>query len=91
MPKMEQLKYRVVIEYLVKKELSPKEIFDDMTGTLGDNCPSYSAVKFWVREFKQGRTNVFDKPRSGQPKLVTTDANVKAVNDMVMADRRVTI
>lgn len=88
---MERNEYRVIIKYFVMKGKGAKEIFDDMSETLGKECPSYTTVKFWAAEFKRGRKSVSDDPRSGQPKLVTTQTTVDAVHDLVMDDRRVTI
>jgi len=42
---MEKIEKRTVIKYLFIKEMSTKEIYDDMFVTLGDDGPSYSAVK----------------------------------------------
>ena len=42
---MEKIETRAVIKYLFIKGMSTKEIYDDMFVTLGDDGPSYSAVK----------------------------------------------
>ncbi|UYV84125.1 hypothetical protein LAZ67_X001261 [Cordylochernes scorpioides] len=43
--KMETNEIRAVIEYLCKKGMSPKEIYEDMVDTLREDAPSYSTVK----------------------------------------------
>jgi len=60
---------------------------------LGDDGPSYSAVKNWVAEFKRGRSSVVDRPkhRSGLPKDATHAENIQINNDMLNKDRRLTI
>lgn len=88
---MEKSEYRAVIKYLHLKKLTPKEIHDDMTQTLGATCPSYSTVKQWCADFKRGRRSTEDEPRPGRPCEVTTEENVNAVLDTIMQDRRVTI
>jgi hypothetical protein len=42
----------------------------------------------WYRRFKEGREDVQDNPRSGQPKTQRTDANVDRVRTLVRSDRR---
>jgi len=47
-----------------------------------------SSVFEWHRRFKEGREDVQDDPRSGQPKTQRTDANVDRVQTLVCSDRR---
>lgn len=88
---METVEVRAVVKYLRKKNMTPTEIHADLQSTLGDSCPSYSAVKKWCREFQCGRESCEDAPRSGRPADVTTPENVTKIHDLVMADRRLTI
>lgn len=85
---MDNIEYRAVIKYLLKKNLSAKEIHDDMKNTLGGDAPSYSTVCRWINEFKRGKVNVEDEPRTGRPKTVTTPDIVDKVHDIVLNDRR---
>lgn len=88
---MDKIEQRAVIKYLFKKKLTPKEIYDDMTSTLGESAPSYTTVKKWVAEFKRGRETIDDDPRSGRPKTSTTEENVGIVCDLILKDRRLTV
>jgi hypothetical protein len=47
------------------------------------------SVAEWHRRFKEGRGDVQDDPRSGQPKTQRADANTDRVRTLVHSDRRV--
>ena len=88
---MDPTEYRCVIEYLLKKQMRAQQIFEDMSKTLGDDCPSRATICRWTREFKRGRKSVEDDHRSGRPVDYTDDETVARVHELVMNDRRVTI
>ncbi|GFY37795.1 histone-lysine N-methyltransferase SETMAR [Trichonephila inaurata madagascariensis] len=48
-------------------------------------------VRRWCRIFSDGRQQVKDIPRAGRTRTATTDANVGKVDDMIRANRRITI
>jgi [histone H3]-lysine36 N-dimethyltransferase SETMAR len=88
---MEKNEVRAVIKYLQKKGMTPKEIYEDMHGVLGDDGPSYQVVKNWSRDFKFGRNSCEHAPGAGPPKIVITPENINLVHDMVLKDRRITV
>jgi transposase len=45
---------RAVMKFLFLNGKSAKDIYDDMSVTLGKKSPSYSTVKNWVARFKTG-------------------------------------
>ena len=47
-----------------------------------------SSVSEWHRRFKEGREDVQDDLRSGQPKTQRRDENVERVRTLVRSDRR---
>ena len=57
--------------------------------TLSKHAPSYATVKRRLFEFKRGKDNVEDEPRSGRPLTATTPENIDLVLGMVMEDRRI--
>ncbi|KAF2887663.1 hypothetical protein ILUMI_18510 [Ignelater luminosus] len=81
--------YRLVIKYLSLKGLSEKEIYDDMSITLEDQCPSYSTIKNWVTDFERSRKDVTDEKRPGRLISASTQENIDAVHDMILKNRRI--
>ena len=67
-----KVEYRAVIRYLYLKSKTGKEIHVELADVYGSSAPSYAQVKFWVGEFKRGRTSLEDEARSGRP-LDATD------------------
>ena len=55
------------------------------------SAPSYAQVKFWVGEFKCGRTSLEDEARSGSPLDATDEEMCKKVWDLVYSDRRIQV
>ena len=41
---MEDYEHQSVIKYLQMKGLTPKEVYEDMLGTLGRGCPCYTTI-----------------------------------------------
>jgi len=44
---------------------APKEIHAILTETLGENAPSYAAIKNWMAQFKHGDFSTCDAPLPG--------------------------
>ena len=59
---MEPVECRAVIRFLYLNGRTPRETFDEMKKTYGDDAPSYDLVKHWHREFKHGRKSVETAP-----------------------------
>jgi hypothetical protein len=54
----------------------------------GENAMKNSSVFEWHRQFREGWEDVQDYPRSGQPKMQRTDANLDRIWTLVSPDRR---
>ncbi|KAG9463544.1 hypothetical protein GDO78_021536 [Eleutherodactylus coqui] len=54
---------RGVIKFLFLQGKSAKDIHGDMSQTLGDQCPSYSPVKYWDAKLKTGHFSTNDEER----------------------------
>jgi hypothetical protein len=77
----------VVIKYLFLKGKRVKEIYDDMTVTLGDKCPSM--IKNGVARFRKGHLNTEDEERSWRLTELTVPENVAVIHSMILDDRRI--
>ena len=86
-----EVEHRAVIQYLYLKGKTGKEIYGEFTDVYGSSAPSYAQVKFWVGEFKCGRTSLEDEARSGRPLVATDKEMCKKVQDLVYSDRRIQV
>ena len=68
-----------------------KEIHGELADVYGSSAPSYAQVKFWVGEFKRGRTSLENEARSGRPLDATDEEMYKKVRDLVYSDRRIQV
>ena len=85
------VEYRAVIRYLYLKGNTGKEIHGELTDVYWSSAPSSAQVKFWVGEFKRGRTSLEDEARSGLPLDATDEEMCKKVRDLVYCDRRIQV
>ncbi|KYN36544.1 Histone-lysine N-methyltransferase SETMAR [Trachymyrmex septentrionalis] len=88
---MEKIGHRYVIQYFHLKGLSPTNIKAELDSTLEESAPSFTTVKYWVAEFKRGRTSCEDEHRSGRPSEVAIPEMVKKIHKMVLGDRRLKV
>lgn len=79
-----------MIRFLTARNQSAAEMHRQYSEVYGSNAMSEGKVQKWVREFKNGRTNVHDEERSGRPSVITDDL-VAAVESKIREDRRFTI
>ena len=83
--------YRAVMRYLYLKDKTGKEIHGELTDVYESSAPSYAQVKFWVGEFKRGRTSLEDEAMSGRPLDATDEEICKKVRDLVYSYRRIQV
>ena len=86
-----KVEYRAVIRYLYLKGKTGKEIHCKLADVYGSSAPSYAQVKFWVGEFKRGRTSLENEASSGRPLDATDEEMFKKVWDLVYSDRRIQV
>ena len=84
-----KFEYRAVIRNLYLKGKTGKEIHGELADVYGSSAPSYAYIKFWVEEFKRGRTSLEDEARSGRPLDATDEKMCKRVWDLVYSDRHI--
>ena len=81
------LEQRINIKFCVKICKSASETLALLTVAYGEYDRKKWSVFEWHRRFKEGREDVQDDPRSGQPETQRTDANVDRVRTLVRSDR----
>jgi hypothetical protein len=82
------LEQRINIKFCVKTDKSASETLALLTFAYDEYAMKKSSVYEFHRRFKEGRKDVQDDPRSRQPKMQKTDANVDRVWNLVHSDRR---
>ncbi|GFS99550.1 histone-lysine N-methyltransferase SETMAR [Trichonephila clavipes] len=80
---------RSVIRFLAAKKKSAKEIHEELCQVYGEECMSSGMVRRWVRDFKNGRTDVHDEARAGRPSA--SDETIAKVEAAMLEDRRTTV
>jgi hypothetical protein len=61
------MEQRAVIRFFTLKGSSPRDIHTELESVYGDEALCLRAVYKWYESFLQGRTELFDNPRSGRP------------------------
>jgi hypothetical protein len=77
--------------FLWAKGLNAKDIHKEIFPVYGGKCLLSKVVHNWVRIFSQGRTEVAEDARLGCPVEIMTEATQQGVEELIQADRRITI
>jgi transposase len=77
--------------FLWTKRLNVRDIHKEMFPLYGGKCLSRKAFHNWVKKFSQGRSKVADDTRPGRLVETATEATVQWVEELIRADRRITI
>jgi transposase len=77
--------------FLWEKGFNAKDIHTVIFPVYGGKCLSRKAVQNWVKKFSQRRSKVADDARPGRPVEIATEATVQRVEDLIRADRRITM
>jgi transposase len=67
------------------------DIHKEMFPVYSAKCLSRKVVQNWVEKFSQERSKVADNARPGRPVEIATEATVQRVEELIRADRRMTI
>jgi hypothetical protein len=82
---------RINIKFCVKIGKRASETLALLTVDYGEYTMKKLSIFEWHSLFKEGREDVKDDPRCGQPKTQRADANVHRVRTLVLSDRRVCV
>jgi len=87
----ERLEQRYCVKFCVKLGDSQARTVHKVQQAFGDEAMSAARIKVWYNRFKDGRTSVESKARSGRPSTSRNEAVVDQVRSLVMQIRRITI
>jgi hypothetical protein len=82
------LEQQINVKFCVNIGKIASETLALLTVAYGKYAMKKLSVFEWHRRFKEGREDVHDDPRSGQPKTQKRDAYVDRVRTLVRSDRR---
>ena len=88
---MDKIGHRYVIQYPYLKGLNLTNIKAEQDSTMGESAPSFTTIKYWVSEFKRGRTSYQHQHRNGPPNEVTTPEMVMKIYKLVLDDPRLDV
>lgn len=75
------------VKFFNTQNMAPIEIHRQLCQVYGPDIMNKQMVRRWYRQFSEGRQNVHDVERSGQPSLVT-DNLVEQVRQHIVENRR---
>ena len=84
-------KKQFCFKFCVKDEIKCARAFEMLTVTFDESTMRRNQVQLWYNRFKEGREDVNDDACPGRPSKSTTDENIKAVKEMILDNRRITI
>ena len=82
---------RAVIRFLAAEGVKPSEVYRRMSAQYGSGRLNQRNAYKWMEIFKEGCTSTKDEPRQGRPSKVNTPEKQQAVNDLILAVRRITV
>ncbi|KAJ8961464.1 hypothetical protein NQ318_014712 [Aromia moschata] len=85
------LEQQMAIKFCVKLEKSAAETIPILSKAFGVDCLSDRQMFRWHNSVAEGREDVNDKNRVGQPSTSSSDNNVKRVRDLLNTDRRLSV
>ncbi|VVC44420.1 Hypothetical protein CINCED_3A020187 [Cinara cedri] len=82
---------RINLKFLVKLKKTPTECYKLLQEAYGGNSLSRARVFEWYKCFSEGRESTEDDQHPGRPVTVSTPETVTKINQIVRADRRMSI
>ncbi|GBM18392.1 hypothetical protein AVEN_72735-1 [Araneus ventricosus] len=61
-----------------------------MKEVYGEQCFALCIIFRWCQRYEAGHVNIRDLPRPGQAHVVTNNATISAVNELIRQNRRIT-
>jgi len=81
------MEQRLVIKFCFRAGKSAMETLQMVNAAYGDQALSRLNVFRWYGQFRDGREDIEDDPRSGQPTECCNDNNVKKISQLLLQNR----
>src|SRR5215469_15628955 len=88
---IERVEQRYCIKFCQKLSDSQSETIRKIQQVFRDDAMGVTQIKDWFNHFKNGLTSAESDQRSGRPQTARSAVVVETVQNLVMADRRLTV
>jgi len=85
------MEQRLAIKFCFKAGKSAKETLQMVKAAYGDQALSRSNVFRWYGQFRDGREDTEDDPRSDRPTECRNDNNVKMISQLLLQNRHLSL
>ena len=85
------MQQRVCIDFCFRLGKTGAETYEMLQAAFGESCLSRSKTFEWYFHFKSGRRSFEDDPRPGRPPTSHTEETMACVQEIIHADRLLTI
>lgn len=82
---------RICLKFCVSNQIPCVKAYKMLEKAYGDACLSKTRAYDWYKEFKEGRKDVQDLPRSGRPATASTNGNIEKIKNTVTDDPSISI
>jgi [histone H3]-lysine36 N-dimethyltransferase SETMAR len=89
MKNFQNYEFRVLFLFFFKKGYNVKKTHSELAEVFGDVTPSISTIHKWFANFISGNFNLQDEHRSGRPKDIPTEKNIKLLNEAIINNPRI--
>ena len=83
---MENTNLRFYIQTRTSLGITPKAVHEELVSVYGPKVLTYSTVQKWSKEFREGRMELEDAPRSGRPVSKNNEENIELVRSIIEED-----
>jgi hypothetical protein len=86
-----KVQQRVCVDFCFRLGKNGAETYEMLQAYFGESCLSRSKTFEWYSRFQNGRRSFEDDPRLDRPSTSDTEETVARVQEIIRADRRLTI
>lgn len=82
---------RICLKFCVYNKIPCVKAYQMLEKAYGDSCLSKTRAYGWYKEFKKGRKDVEDLPRSGRPATASRNENIENIKSTVTDNPNISI